>query len=61
MRQISSALGRVVRYFNMCSVIGDIFIDLPAGSVWWLSKATGARIRNRSRKPIKTFASTTRS
>lgn len=24
------------------SVIGDVFIELPSGSVWWLSTATGA-------------------
>ncbi|MBE7940777.1 MULTISPECIES: T6SS immunity protein Tdi1 domain-containing protein [Ramlibacter] len=24
------------------SVIGDVFIELPAGSVWWLSTSTGA-------------------
>lgn len=26
----------------LCSVLGDVFIELPAGTVWWLSTATGA-------------------
>lgn len=26
----------------MFSVIGDVFLELPVGSVWWLSTATGA-------------------
>lgn len=24
----------------LCSVLGDVFVELPAGSVWWLSTAT---------------------
>jgi hypothetical protein len=25
----------------LASVLGDVFVELPAGSVWWLSTATG--------------------
>jgi hypothetical protein len=26
---------------RLCSVLGDVFLALPSGSVWWLSTATG--------------------
>jgi hypothetical protein len=26
----------------LCSAIGDVFFEVPAGSVWWLSTATGS-------------------